>query len=65
MGKRVLAIGSLFVVVTVLSAPWLISDDQGVPHYNAARKGTLIGELTLLQISRDVGDDRGRAMAQC
>ena len=36
MGKRVLAIGSLFVVVTVLSAPWLKSDDQGVPHYNAA-----------------------------
>ena len=36
MGKRVLALASLFLVVTVLSAPWLKSDDQGVPHYNAA-----------------------------
>lgn len=36
MRKRVLALGSLFLVVTVLSAPWLKSDDQGVPHYNAA-----------------------------
>jgi hypothetical protein len=36
MSKRVLALASLFLTVTVLSAPWLKSDDQGVPHYNAA-----------------------------
>jgi hypothetical protein len=36
MRKRVLALALLFFVVTVLSAPWVQSDDQGVPHYNAA-----------------------------
>jgi hypothetical protein len=36
MSKRVLALACLFLTVTVLSAPWLKSDDQGVPHYNAA-----------------------------
>ena len=36
MSKRVLALASLFLLVTVLSAPLVKSDDQGVPHYNAA-----------------------------
>jgi hypothetical protein len=36
MRKRVLMLSSLFLLVTLLSAPWLQSDDQGVPHFNAA-----------------------------
>ncbi|MFY9561799.1 MAG: CYCXC family (seleno)protein [Terriglobales bacterium] len=36
MRKRVLALSSLFLLVTLLSAPRLQSDDQGVPHFNAA-----------------------------
>src|SRR5215831_12834190 len=36
MRKRVLALSLLFLSVTMLSAPWLQSDDQGVPHFNAA-----------------------------
>ncbi len=36
MGKRVLTVSFLFLLVTLLSAPWLRSDDQGVPHFNAA-----------------------------
>lgn len=36
MRKRVLALSSLFVAVILLSAPFLRSDDEGVPHYNAA-----------------------------
>ena len=36
MGKRVLTLSFLFLLVTLLSAPWLQSDDQGVPHFNAA-----------------------------
>jgi len=36
MRIRVLTLSSLFLVVTLLSAPWLQSDDQGVPHFNAA-----------------------------
>jgi hypothetical protein len=35
MRKRVLTLSFLFLVVTLLSAPWLQSDDQGVPHFNA------------------------------
>ena len=35
MGKRVLTVSFLFLLVTLLSAPWLRSDDQGVPHFNA------------------------------
>jgi len=35
MGKRVLTLSFLFLLVTLLSAPWLQSDDQGVPHFNA------------------------------
>src|SRR5258705_8620431 len=36
MRNRVLTLSFPFVMVTLLSAPWLRSDDQGVPHYNAA-----------------------------
>jgi hypothetical protein len=36
MPKRVLTLSFLFLMVTLLSAPWLRSDDQGVPHFNAA-----------------------------
>ena len=36
MRNRALALSCLFVLVALLSAPWLRSDDQGVPHYNAA-----------------------------
>ena len=36
MRKRVLTLSSLFLLVTLLAAPWLQSDDQGVPHFNAA-----------------------------
>ena len=36
MSKRVLTLCPLFLMVTLLSAPWLQSDDQGVPHFNAA-----------------------------
>ncbi len=36
MRKRVLTLSSLFLLVALLSAPWLQSDDQGVPHFNAA-----------------------------
>ena len=35
MRKRVLTLCPLFLMVTLLSAPWLRSDDQGVPHFNA------------------------------
>ena len=36
MRKRVLTLSFLFVLVTLLTTPWLQSDDQGVPHFNAA-----------------------------
>ena len=37
MRKRVLALSLLFLLVTMVSAPWLQSEsDQGVPHFNAA-----------------------------
>jgi hypothetical protein len=37
MRSRVLASAVLFVIVTVVSAPWLQSEsDDGVPHFNAA-----------------------------
>ncbi len=36
MRKRALTLPSLFLLVTLLSAPWLQSDDHGVPHFNAA-----------------------------
>jgi hypothetical protein len=36
MRKRVLTLSFLFLLVTLLTAPWLQSDDQGVPHFNAA-----------------------------
>ena len=36
MRKRILALGLLFLLVTMVSAPWLQSeDDPGVPHFNA------------------------------
>ena len=37
MRTRVLAAAALFLMVTMVSAPWLQSEaDQGVPHFNAA-----------------------------
>jgi len=36
MHKRMLGSALLFLLVTMVSAPWLQSDDQGVPHFNAA-----------------------------
>jgi hypothetical protein len=37
MGKRALVSASLFMLVALVSAPWLQSDDrEGVPHFNAA-----------------------------
>jgi hypothetical protein len=37
MRTRVFASAALFLLVTMVSAPWLQSeDDQGVPHFNAA-----------------------------
>ena len=37
MSKRALVSGLLFLLVALVSAPWLQSDDQeGVPHFNAA-----------------------------
>ena len=37
MRTRVFASVVLFLAVTMVSAPWLQSeDDQGVPHFNAA-----------------------------
>lgn len=36
MRRRVVLLGLMFFLVTLVSAPWLISDDQGVPHFNAA-----------------------------
>jgi hypothetical protein len=37
MRTRILASGTLFLIVTMVSAPWLQSEsDQGVPHFNAA-----------------------------
>ena len=36
MRKRVLTLSFLFLLVTLLTTPWLQSDDQGVPHFNAA-----------------------------
>jgi hypothetical protein len=36
MRERVLTLSFLFVLVTLLTTPWLQSDDQGVPHFNAA-----------------------------
>jgi hypothetical protein len=36
MRKRVLTLSCLFLLVTALSAPWLQSDDRGVPHFNSA-----------------------------
>ena len=37
MQKRVFASALVFLLVTMVSAPWLQSDDQeGVPHFNAA-----------------------------
>jgi uncharacterized protein with PCYCGC motif len=37
MRKRALVSALLFVLVALVSAPWLQSDDQeGVPHFNAA-----------------------------
>ncbi len=36
MRRRVLMLSSLFLLVTLLSAPWSQSDDQGVGHFNAA-----------------------------
>jgi Protein of unknown function with PCYCGC motif len=37
MHNRVLALCLLFLLVTVVSAPWLQSqDDRGVPHFNPA-----------------------------
>jgi len=36
MLRRVLALGALFLLVTMVSAPWLQSQDEGgVPHFNA------------------------------
>ena len=34
--KRVPVLSSLFVIVVLASAPWLQSEDQGIPHFNAA-----------------------------
>jgi hypothetical protein len=36
MPKRVLTSSFLFLMVALLTAPWLRSDDQGVPHFNPA-----------------------------
>lgn len=36
MRRRVLVLSSVFVLVTLVSAPWLVSEDQGVPHFNHA-----------------------------
>jgi Protein of unknown function with PCYCGC motif len=36
MSKRVFGLAGLFLLVTLASAPWLQSDDQGVPHFNSA-----------------------------
>jgi len=37
MRKRILAVSMLFLLVAMVSAPWLQSEeDQGVPHFNAA-----------------------------
>ena len=37
MLRRVLALGALFLLVTLVSAPWLQSQEEGgVPHFNAA-----------------------------
>ena len=36
MRERVLTLSFLFVLVTLLTTPWLQSDDQVVPHFNAA-----------------------------
>lgn len=36
MSKRALLLSSMFLLLTLVSAPWLQSDDQGVPHFNAA-----------------------------
>lgn len=37
MRKRVFALPLLFLLITVVSAPWLQSEDEGgVPHFNAA-----------------------------
>ncbi len=36
MPKRALTLFFLFLMVALLSAPLLRSDDQGVPHFNAA-----------------------------
>jgi hypothetical protein len=40
MRTRVFASAVLFLLVTMVSAPWLQSEsDQGVPHFNAAAPG--------------------------
>jgi Protein of unknown function with PCYCGC motif len=37
MRKRVLVLSLLFLLVTLVSAPWLLSEsDRGVPHFNPA-----------------------------
>ena len=36
MRARVLMLFFLFLMITMLSAPFLQSDDEVVPHYNAA-----------------------------
>ena len=36
MPKRALTLSFLFLMVALFSAPWLRSDDQGVPHFNGA-----------------------------
>ena len=45
MRKRVLGLCLLFLLVTLVSAPWLVSENEAnVPHYNAAppSKGTVL-----------------------
>ena len=36
MHKRMLGSALLFLLVTMVSAPWLQSDDMAVPHFNSA-----------------------------
>ena len=51
MRTRILASALLFLMVTIVSAPWLQSEaDQGVPHFNAAPEGKLPPILTKDQL---------------
>jgi hypothetical protein len=51
MRTRILASALLFLMVTIVSAPWLESEaDQGVPHFNATPGGKLLPILTTDQL---------------